>query len=310
MKKQKGFGLIETIMALAILGIMSTFIIQGVNKYNQIQQAKAYAAHIERVINQLQKYQYKKVTIDHISPSSKNVWPTNLDGLMIASQFWPQCSLVDEQAHRCVRPDSVPWTTRKLGYSVTSTNPTKAELILPSPPPEWASPLKRLPFAVTQGNGDIKISVEDPLLSQVFDGLQQDWLKKDGSIKLTDTWDVGNQAITNTSMVTILNQAGRQNIIGTGTIYEFLARNGQTFPYSSWDCPIGLKKTVHLSINSKIPPPGEQYIGEAGEKPYLINRGSYFEVRMEYNAKLKSTGKWTPMTTGYINVRLNCSPIK
>ncbi|MGR5187067.1 type II secretion system protein [Photobacterium damselae] len=307
MKKQKGFGLIETIMALAILGIVSTMIIKGVNKYNQIQQAKAYAAHIERVINQLQKYQYKKVTIDHISPSSKNVWPTNLDGLMIASQFWPQCSLVDEQAHRCVRPDSVPWTTRKLGYSVTSTNPTKAELILPSPPPEWASPLKRLPFAVTQGNGDIKISVEDPLLSQVFDGLQQDWLKKDGSTELTKTWDVGNQSILNAKKFSVRTQTGTQLRIDAGTVKEFLARHNDRVYKSSWSCPEGLRQTIHVSAHAPMAPNSStEYVGIANFKPYAIDRGSFYELKFDYNAKIKSTGKWARMHSGFLNVRLNC----
>ncbi|WIG83782.1 type II secretion system protein (plasmid) [Photobacterium damselae] len=306
MKKQKGFGLIETIMALAILGIMSTFIIQGVNKYNQIKRANAYADQIERVITQLQKYQYKRVTVDGISPSSASVWPTNLDGLMVASQFWPSCSLLDEQAHRCVRPDSVPWTTRKLGYAVTHTNPTKAELTIPAPPPEWVSPLKELPFAVVQHNGDIKVAIEDPLLSQVFDDLQQDWLKKDGSTELTKTWDVGNQAILNTERVTVRTQAGTQLRIDAGTVKEFLARHGDRIYKSSWSCPKDLRQTIYVNAHAPMAPRGYEYIGISNFKPYAIDRGSYYELNFDYNAKIKSTGEWKRMHSGFLNVRLNC----
>ena len=306
MKKQQGFGLIETIISLAIMSMVLTFVIQSVNKYNDMKKSKAYAVYIERVITQLQKYQYNQITVNKISPSLPTVWPTTLEGLMTGSRFWPQCSIAEEHAHHCQRPDNVPWTTQPLGYTVTSlpSSPPKANIIIPSPPALWLSPLQRIPFAVTQPNGDIKISVDDPLLSQAFNN----WLKKDGSTELTKTWDVGDQSILNAKEISVKTQANTQLRIDTGTVKEFLAQNNDHVYKNTWSCPQGLRQTIHVSVHAPMAPNSTtEYIGIAGEKPYIdASHPNYFIVHMVYNAKIKATGKWKKMTSGYLNVRLNC----
>jgi prepilin-type N-terminal cleavage/methylation domain-containing protein len=308
--KQKGFGLVEVILALAIFSIISTFILQAVNKYRDIENANNYAKYIERVINQLQQYQYYQVSSLHLDPATAQVWPSTLDGLMsVDGQFWPQCSIAAERDRMCQRPDSVPWTAQRLGYTVTTTNPIKAELTIPlstiasNQRTQWASPLRAIPFAVTQANGDIKIAIGDPLLSQAY----KDWLKKDGSTELTGTWDVGNQAILNAERISVRAENGKQLRIDAGTVKEFLAVNGQIVYKNSWSCPKGLKQTIHVSLNAPMAPRGYEYIGIANYKPFVIDKGSYYQLGLEYNAKIKATGKWERMTSGFLNVRLNCS---
>ncbi|MEC6816757.1 prepilin-type N-terminal cleavage/methylation domain-containing protein [Photobacterium toruni] len=306
MKKQQGFGLIEVILGLAIFGIVMTFILQGVNKYTQIKNAKDYAIHIERVITQLQQYQYYQVSTKHEDPATAKVWPSTLESIMsVDGQFWPQCSMASERNQLCQRPDSVPWTTQRLGYSVTTTNPTKAIITLPSPSAQWAAPLRKIPFAVTNPTtGDISIAIGDPLLSQAY----KDWLKKDGSTELTGTWDVGDQSILNVKKVSVKTQAGTQLRIDTGTVKEFLARNNDDIPKNSWSCPSGLRQTIHVSVHAPMAPNATtEYIGISNFKPYAIDKGAYYQVRLEYNAKIKSTGKWKKMSSGFLNVRLSCS---
>lgn len=308
--KQKGFGLVEVILALAIFSIISTFILQAVNKYRDIENANNYAKYIERVINQLQQYQYYQVSSLHLDPATAQVWPSTLDGLMsVDGQFWPQCSIAAERDRMCQRPDSVPWTAQRLGYTVTTTNPTKAELTIPlstiasNQRTQWASPLRAIPFAVTQANGDIKIAIGDPLLSQVY----KDWLRKDGSTELTAAWDVGNQAILNAERISVLAENGKQLRIDGGTVKEFLAIHDQHVSKNSWSCPVGLKQTIHVSLNAPMAPRGYEYIGIANYKPFVIDKGAYYQLGLEYNAKIKATGKWEKMNSGYLNVRLNCS---
>ncbi|MCD9504064.1 prepilin-type N-terminal cleavage/methylation domain-containing protein [Photobacterium phosphoreum] len=305
MKKQQGFGLIEVILGLAIFGIVMTFILQGVNKYTQIKNAKDYAIHIERVITQLQQYQYYQVSTKHEDPATAKVWPSTLESIMsVDGQFWPQCSMASERNQLCQRPDSVPWTTQRLGYSVTTTNPTKAIITLPSPSAQWAAPLRKIPFAVTNPTtGDISITIGDPLLSQAY----KDWLNKDGSTELTGTWDVGNQAILNAERISVRAENGKQLRIDAGTVKEFLAIHDQRVYKNSWSCPRGLKQTIHVSLNAPMAPQGFEYIGIANYKPFVIDRGPYYQLGLEYNAKIKATGKWEKMTSGYLNVRLNCT---
>jgi type II secretory pathway pseudopilin PulG len=308
--KQRGFGLLDTILALAIFSVVLAFIVQTVNKYRDIELANNYAKQIERVINQLQQYQYYQVSSQHLDPATAQVWPSTLESLMsVDGQFWPQCSIALERDRRCQRPDSVPWTAQRLGYTVTTTNPTKAEITIPlstipsNQRAQWSSPLRSIPFAMTQGNGDIKISVGDPLLSQVY----KDWLRKDGSTELTAAWDVGDQAILNAERISVRAENGKQLRIDGGTVKEFLAIHDQVIYKNSWSCPTGLKQTIHVSLNAPMAPSGYEYIGIANYKPYVIDRGTYYQLGLEYNAKIKATGKWKKMSSGYLNVRLNCS---
>ncbi|WP_428470012.1 type IV pilus modification PilV family protein [Photobacterium angustum] len=302
-KKQGGFSLIETIMAMVFFSFLLLGFMQLKTKWDQGAAAKRYADHVELLVTQLQKYQHERVTIAHQDPATKAVWPQTLNNLMDNNQYWPSCSVTDEQQHRCTRPDNVPWTTRKISYSVTNQNPTQVLLTLPTAPKMWASALKKIPFAVEQANGDIIIRVGDPLISQLY----KDWLRKDGSTTLTADWDVGNKAILNAKAVSVRTTDGKQRNLGVGTVVEKRIQEGDRINYWDWSCPEGLKKTVGLEIVSKIPPAGTEYIGMSSENSWVDAYSDHFIAHMTYNAKIKSTGKWEKRTTGYMTVRLNCN---
>ncbi|WP_305840284.1 prepilin-type N-terminal cleavage/methylation domain-containing protein [Photobacterium leiognathi] len=250
MKKHKGFGLIEAIISLSLFSLILVSFLKGVAKHNQVKTANAYAKHIELVINQLQKYQNYMVLDKKTDPVLASVWPTNLEGLMTGSKFWPQCSFLEEQAHHCERPDNVPWTAQKLGYKVLLkfNEQSTAELTIPSPPPEWASPLRRIPFAVVQSNGDIKITIGDPLLSQAFKA----FLKKDGTTELTGDWDVGNKNILNVADITLRNADGTVMSVAAGlTRQHFSARHGTVIKSPS--CPVRMNAKIKLATQGNIP---------------------------------------------------------
>lgn len=307
MKKQKGFGLIETILSLSVLSLAMVWILQGVTKYNQIKTANAYAKHIELVINQLQKYQNYMVLNNGIDPVLSSVWPANLDGLMNGSKFWPQCSLVDEQAHRCVRPDTVPWSAKKLGYKVLVklNEQSKAELTIPSPPSVWAAPLKRIPFAITQGNGDIKITIGDPLLSQAF----KEFLRKDGSTSLTGDWDVGgNNSILNARNISVVGNNGTQRQLGVRYIGD--AKSGTRIRKID-NCPSGSKPD--LIVTPKM-------IGATSKKYSIRDVAQWFlqkddtnpnwwTVHIYMNVKdAQYDNKWREIEDGWFSWEVVCVP--
>lgn len=318
----KGFGLVYILLGLVISSIIISAYIPWKANQERKERGIEYAHNLTRVISGIQQYQYWQINNNpNINP--KDAFPFAIRALMNNNgQWWPKCSDAEYKNKMCMLPDLVLWNANAiLGYvrineQASPPYPAYAEITVPLgvlPKNErgyWKATLIQRAHAKEEPNGNIKIKVFDPMISLFYKKAQKDFLRKDGSTPLEGDWDVGNKAITNASMMTVRNQAGKQTIMGTGTVKEFTVTHGKIIPYSTWDCPAGLKKTIHLSINAKIPPLREQYIGLAGEIPYYEDHyPSYFVVKMDYNAKLKSIGQWQKMHTGYITVRLNCSPI-
>ncbi|GAL15776.1 hypothetical protein JCM19233_6798 [Vibrio astriarenae] len=200
MKRQQGFGMLDMVFALALAGTLFVAYAGFMQRQKVEFDTQNYAKRIEHLIDALQRYHYQQKlndadTIYHF-PSELN------DIITPEEQFWLNCMVADEQARYCARPDYVPWTTQRIDYIAGEKQVTLkhglrviayAELTFPlsAIAPEyrarWASPLLALPYAKRLANGDVKVSVYDPLLSQLYD----EFLQRDGSVPLTDDWDVG-----------------------------------------------------------------------------------------------------------------------
>ncbi|MGF1872022.1 type II secretion system protein [Photobacterium indicum] len=315
---QRGFGLVETLLTLVILSIFTIGLTNALLSYYNKRNALTYKVHIEHVIEQLQQYQYHKVTVDHVSPYSTDVWPDTLDKLMTDydSQFWPMCSMDEQKLGKCDRPDRVPWTknTDVLGYEVTPavgetvakailTFPLSSTVIDPDDRAVWAAELSRLPFVRVLPNDDITVLIGDPLMAQVY----REFLRIDGTTELTDEWDTGNQPILNAKSVSVKTQANTQQRLGLGTVKEYLAQNGDKVYKNAWSCATGLRPTLHVSVNAIFSENKDEYIGTASFKPFVIDKGTYWELGLNYNAKIKSTGQWKERHDGYLTVSEKCS---
>ncbi|SGZ07452.1 Hypothetical type IV pilin PilA, partial [Moritella viscosa] len=180
-KKQYGLTLIGTMLSLSIFSIMliawTRIAVDQLEKRNAVE----FREHIELVTTQIQKYQYYQVTKKGIIPSASASFPLNLDGLMTEypDRFWPSCSMTDERNKICKRPDGLPWSNLKIGYrltfsgapslpSVVLTFPLSNKVLTANDRSRWASELLRLPFAKNQANGDITITIHDPMISHVY----------------------------------------------------------------------------------------------------------------------------------------------
>ncbi len=128
--------------------------------YLERRNALAYREHIEHVIEQLQQYQYKKVTVDHENPYTDQVWPAKLDNLMsdYNSQFWPMCSKADEKNRLCQRPDGMPWSTAPVKYAVHYVGTPKiAKVTLTFTFPPSVTNEDRVPWAITPSSPQFRV---------------------------------------------------------------------------------------------------------------------------------------------------------
>lgn len=315
--KQRGLALLDVLFAMALLGL----IIAGASKWMAIQKEKNaagdYRARIELVIETLQKYQYQQHTLKPPVPLYEE-FPNLLNDLVTPDeQFWINCTPADEAARSCVRPDSAPWTVERLGYEAGQrtvtingqsrdiayaklTFPLSSSAIAPMYRAKWATELLKIPYAKAQTNGDITVMVYDPLLSQLYDA----FLQHDGSVPLSDDWDVGGQfAVTNAKDLTILNDDGTQKIVSKGLV------NASTVEHGEWvnkpACPEGMRPDIMLGLSSIYIESDKELTGS--QKPYLISETSTgWLVGLEVRVKSLTTGDLGKSHSGEITVLTQC----
>lgn len=317
MKRQRGLGLLDVLFALALLGLIYAGAAKVLMTQKETNAAQDYRVRIEQVIEALQKYQYQQRTLKP-PVAIMDEFPTELNDLVTPDeQFWINCTQADEAARRCIRPDYVPWTTQRIGYEaghkgitvgtdvrdvayVEMTFPLSSSAIAPMYRAKWATELLKMPYAKAQPNGDITVMVYDPLLSQLYD----EFLQRDGSVALTDDWDVGGDyAITNAQDVTILNSDGTQKIVSQGLVDIYTVEHGDKVEKPS--CPEGTQPYIALGLGKIFISKDYQLTGS--QKPYLLSQGSdYWQVGLEVRVKSLLTGKLDKIHTGEITAFTQC----
>uniref|UniRef100_UPI0026308367 prepilin-type N-terminal cleavage/methylation domain-containing protein n=1 Tax=uncultured Vibrio sp. TaxID=114054 RepID=UPI0026308367 len=315
--KQRGLALLDVLFAMALLGL----IIAGASKWMAIQKEKNaagdYRARIELVIETLQKYQYQQHSMVPSVPLYEE-FPNLLNDLVTPDeQFWINCTPADEAARSCVRPDSAPWTVERLGYEAGQrtvtingqsrdiayaklTFPLSSTAIQPIHRAKWATELLNIPYAKAEPDGDITVMVYDPLLSQLYDA----FLQHDGSVPLSDDWDVGGQfAVTNTKDLTILNTDGTQKIVSKGLVNISTVEHGERVDKPS--CPEGTTPDIMLSIGNIYIPSDLELTGS--QKPYLISQTSTdWQVGLEVRVRSLITGLFDKSYAGEVTAFTQC----
>lgn len=313
--KQHGLALLDVLFAMALLGL----IIAGSTKWMAIQKEKNaavdYRERIEHVIEALQKHQYHQHIIK--APTTEE-FPLQLNDLVTADeQYWIHCTEADEAARRCIRPDYVPWSAERVDYisgqkDVTIgsdiqtiayamlTFPLSRTAIQPIYRAKWATELLKVPYAKAQANGDITVMVYDPLLSQLYDA----FLQHDGSVPLSDDWDVGGKfAVTNTKDLTILNADGTQKIVSKGLVNVSTVKHGERVYKPA--CPEGTTPDIMLSIGNIYIASDYELTGS--QKPYLITTtNDFWDVGLEVRVKSLITGDFSIRNEGEITAFTQC----
>jgi len=166
----------------------------------------------------------------------------------------------------------------------------------------WNSYLLQIPFAKKNANDDIEISIYPPMNSTAYN----EFIRKDGSTKLTAPWDVGNQPITNVAGMSIRNDDGSQMPIG-GVMTVINAKHLDHVQKPK--CPTYLKPAIQAT------PQGQFNTKEVltligNNKVSITDFDNYWTVAMEYAAKLPNEEKFKLRNDGVISVVTYCLPIK
>jgi hypothetical protein len=315
--KQRGLALLDVLFAMALLGLIIAGSASQMRVKKEIKNAQDYRVRIEHVIEALQKHQYQQRTQSPPPPIDEE-FPTLLNDLVTADeQFWINCTPADEAARYCLRPDYVPWSVDQIGYregekEVTIgsgtrtiayaelTFPLSSTAIQPIHRAKWATELLKIPYAKAQTNGDITVMVYDPLLSQLYDA----FLQHDGSVPLSDDWDVGGEyGITNARDYTILNSDGTQKIVSKGLVNVVTVKHGERVYKPA--CPQGTTPDIMLSIGNIYIASDYELTGS--QKPYLITTtNDYWDIGLEVRVKSLITGDFKASNDGEITAFTQC----
>lgn len=317
MKRQRGLGLLDVLFAIALLGIIYAGGIRVWMTYKENHAAENYRIRIEQVIEALQKYQYQQKTRDP-EPEAQYQFPMHINDLVSEEeQFWVNCTFADEVEHRCIQPDYVPWTTERIGYESGAREVTLDDVfqympyaqltfplssIQPQYRARWSTELLRLPYAKQEDSGDIVVMVYDPLISQLYD----EFLQRDGSVELTNDWDVGgNYSVTNARDYTILNSDGTQKIVSQGLVDIYTVKHGDRVKKPA--CPEGTSPHLAMSLGQIFIEKDLELTGS--QKPYIQLAGTddnYWQVGLEIRVKSLLTGELGISNDGEITAFTQC----
>lgn len=313
---QNGFSLYGLLLALAVMSVLVSY---GVGKYMDSireKQAERYASHLAQVAEQLQQYQYYKVTAEGIDPWMMTSWPDTWDRFMAdyPGSFWLQCTDSDQSSGLCSRPDYVPWSTSKLGYKreVPGFDTSFAVITIPLSDLGvttksyrlWTSPIQKLPNVKLLSNGDVELRVGRLQMATVY----KEFVQKDGSTKLTGDWDVGGQnGFVNVKDITLVNADGSQTSVAAGLIRsQGMAKHGEWLNMPS--CPLNLRPTQSFSFAGNIPNTISNDFTDFGPaKTYVLNQdATRWQVGLDYVATKKSNKRKYTIHSGVVNYFTFC----
>lgn len=323
MKRQRGLGLLDVLFAIALIGIIYAGGLGVWMNYKEKHAAEIYRVRVEQIIEALQKYQYQQKTIKpEVDPVFE--FPVHLNDIVTEDeQFWINCTYADEAAHRCIQPDYVPWTTERIVYTsgtkevtvggagssyakvmsyAQMTFPLSSSVIEPKYRAKWVTELLKLPYAKVDERGDVVVAVYDPLISQLYD----EFLQRDGSVELTNDWDVGGgYSVTNARDYTILNSDGTQKIVSQGLVDIYTVKHGDRVKKPA--CPEGTSPHLAMSL-------GQIYIDNdheltGSQKPFIQLDGTndeHWQVGLEIRVKSLITGELDISNEGEIIAFTQC----
>ncbi|RJX68654.1 type II secretion system protein [Vibrio sinensis] len=313
-RKQGGYGLLDVLLALSLTTVILLILIPMGIRYYQKKQVDEYVASLKSTIVQMQLYQYHKTSQEGFSsnpffPEFMDSWPASFDALMLdyGGAFKELCGPLNEAAGACVRPDTVPFTTQKLTLEQVMGPTNKVYLVIPTstlpddgPRARWGLPLLAIPEAQLRTNGDIQINLRPLTKSIMYD----EFLRKDGSVHLTNDWDVGgNHAIVNTKDVTILNSDSTQKIVSRGLSETTTLKHGEWLKKPS--CPTGTEPRIWLALGYINV--SNRYTLTGSQKPFIdTETTTHWEVGLEVRVENNETGEFAISNDGEILAITQC----
>lgn len=318
MRRERGFGLVEVILGLALLASTLVLIVPFLLDKQKDHHAMVYADHLKNVISRLHQYQYYKVTEERIPVTDADSWPASLNHLMTdyPLRFWNECSTTQEANNECVRPDYVPWSTKRIDSRVqtqTTTPPYYSHLVLTIPLSNlvmdtkeylrWSVPLMTIPGAKKTATQDIEITLRQATSTFIYES----FLPRSGDKTLTDDWDTGGNAwITNIEGMSLRNSDGSQYSVAAGLQRSLTVASGSFIPRHS--CPAGHTPDLDVMIKSIEPQNSANKFTSLGSfAPYYTAQPGGWRVYAKYYAKLQGgSQQWKLLRDAFLKVDQLC----
>ena len=314
-RKQGGFGLMDVLLALSLTALVLITVIPMSMSYYKQKQVDEFMTNIKGLIVQMQLYQFHRTSKEGYKsnpffPGYMDSWPASFDALMLdyGGAFKELCGPMNEEAGKCIRPDTLPFTTEKLRFEqVMETTVNKVFLVIPTstlpddgPRARWGQPLLALPDAQLLDNGDIQILLR-PLTKTI---MYDEFLRKDGSVHLTGDWDVGGDyAITNAKDYTIRNNNGTQTAVSDGLVHIFQAEHNDVIDRPN--CPEGKESIIHVMIGEVSTP--KEYTSTGRIRAYLRSTSeTQWRVGLDNVVKRDRDGVVQINHTGYLTAITQC----
>ncbi|MFM2588262.1 type II secretion system protein [Vibrio sp. TBV020] len=314
MKTQRGFGLIEIVLGVALLSSVALVVVPFLLEQQKDRHAIAYADHIKNVISRLHQYQYYKVSEERIPATDSRSWPSTLNGLMTdyPKRYWNECSTAQEANNECVRPDFVPWASTRIDSHTqtdTTTAPHYSHMVLTLPLSSlvadtkeylrWSVPLMTIPGARKTATQDIEIILRQATSALIYDGL----VLRTGDKALTDDWDVGNQSILGVQDLYINNSDGSTTSVAQGLVSVYSVKQWEKLEKPG--CPQGLAPEVSLSVGAINVISPYTLIGSI--KPYIANETStHWTFNIDAYVLNTQTNKYQVLSNGDIVAMVQC----
>lgn len=314
MKRERGFGLVETILGLALLASALALIVPFLLDLHKDRHAVIYADHIKTVISRVQQYHHFKVTEERVPSSDADSWPATLNHLMTdyPLRYWNECSTAQEANSECVKPDYVPWSRERITSRVDATAmtpPYYSHMVLTIPLStlmmdtkeylRWSVPLMTIPGAKKTPAQDIEITLRQATSALIYDG----FVLRTGDKTLTDDWDVGDHVIGNAKDFTIRNSDGSVSSISEALVYVHSLKPWDSISKPS--CPDGLRPELTLSLGALDITYPFTLVGSI--KPYVSNETStHWTVTIDAYVMNNQNNTYQRLNTGEIIAFTQC----
>ena len=313
-------GILGILLFLSFLTTTLLNALPYIDKWNLKSDAQDFRVQIEFLWDQIKAYQADRYNSGFLF-NDLATFPATVDDMM--PSYFVSCSMADNEARRCLRPDITPWgqiitiereiVNVPLSAGGSGVNVPGMVIRIPfnGEPDEYRrniyrSELAKLPNGTFDDHNQELVFKFGRIGSEVE---HQALVRRDGTTTLTgEHWDTGGKTwITNVLGMSLRNVDGSQYSVASGLQNTFVVRSGSRIKKHS--CPKGHTPTAVAVMHSNEPlSNANKYTAFTYVKP-IVEGGvndSFWTFKLNYKAKRERDGVWVPMSDGYLQVTTMC----
>lgn len=318
MNKQRGFvAVISMLMFTSFVALLVAYVIPSIDRYKEKVEAEKLVTQIGFIWEAVKEYQADRYNagVDFYDIASL---PESIDDLMPG--YIQECSVVDNEAGDCLRPDMTPWgeyveyerevVQIDVAGTLVSVPGSVIRVSFKAEPSEFLRNLYRAVLSqLPNGKYDEATQVLEFRFGRIGSEVEhQAFLRNDGTTPLvSDSWDVGGKTwITNIKGLFLRNTDGSQYSVASGLQRVVVVDSGAFIPTHS--CPAGHTPDLDVMIKSIEPRSNSEKFTSIGSfTPYYTAVPGGWRVYAKYFAKLQGGAQqWVFLDSAYLKVTQLC----